>query len=69
MRSLMFKLNCAVQALKEIAAQVGKTDWDFSIDPCSNNTIWETPKSEARPAYNNTLNCTCSDRVCHVTHL
>ena len=60
------KTNCAVQALKEIAVQVKKRDWNFSIDPCSNHTIWITPTSNAWPAYNNSVNCNCSSGVCHV---
>ncbi|KAM2173547.1 hypothetical protein ACFX1R_038374 [Malus domestica] len=34
-----------VEALKEIRTQLGKKDWNFSIDPCSNSTNWATPKS------------------------
>ncbi|GAV80564.1 LRR_1 domain-containing protein/Pkinase_Tyr domain-containing protein/Malectin domain-containing protein [Cephalotus follicularis] len=57
-----------VQALKEIAEQLGKTDWNFSINPCSNDSNWVTPKSVDRPLYNNTLICNCSypGGVCHV---
>lgn len=57
------------EALKEIAAQVGKKDWNFSIDPCSNHTIWKTPKSNDIPWYNNTVNCTCNLGICHVIHI
>ncbi|KAM7270467.1 hypothetical protein ACFE04_029681 [Oxalis oulophora] len=49
-----------VDALKEIATQLGKTDWNFNINPCSNGSSWVTPTSTDRPLYNNTLNCNCS---------
>ncbi|ONI10810.1 hypothetical protein PRUPE_4G069300 [Prunus persica] len=56
------------EALEEIAKQLGKTDWNFNINPCNNNTNWDTPKSTANPLYNNTLECNCSYRggFCHV---
>uniref|UniRef100_A0A2P2MT00 Uncharacterized protein MANES_16G044400 n=1 Tax=Rhizophora mucronata TaxID=61149 RepID=A0A2P2MT00_RHIMU len=66
-----------VQALREIAKQVGKKDWNFSVDPCGNH--WQTPKptsnSEAAKTYaqtyNNSLICNCSYPmgVCHVTSM
>ncbi|XP_057986149.1 probable LRR receptor-like serine/threonine-protein kinase At1g07650 isoform X4 [Hevea brasiliensis] len=60
-----------VQALREIAKQVGKEDWNFSVDPCSNHSSWQTPKPEAMPWYNNSLICNCKglDGVCHVEKL
>ncbi|KAL6206762.1 hypothetical protein ACLB2K_024009 [Fragaria x ananassa] len=63
-----------VAALKEIATQIGKTDWDFSVDPCLNDTThtsWATPKSADRPLFNNTLTCNCSfpDGSCHVINI
>ncbi|KAL6202045.1 hypothetical protein ACLB2K_025756 [Fragaria x ananassa] len=60
-----------VEALKEIAAQIGKNDWNFSVDPCSNDTSWATPISAARPLFNNTVTCNCSfsDGACHVTSI
>ncbi|KAL6201309.1 hypothetical protein ACLB2K_025023 [Fragaria x ananassa] len=56
-----------VAALEEIAKQIGKTDWDFSVDPC----LWTTPQSDDRPLFNNTLNCNCSftDGSCHVINI
>jgi hypothetical protein len=61
----------AVEALREVAAQVGKKDWDFSVDPCSNESSWLTPMSDLRPLYNNSLICHCSypAGVCHVVQL
>ncbi|KAL0011467.1 hypothetical protein SO802_006575 [Lithocarpus litseifolius] len=60
-----------VQALREIAAQVGKKDWNFGVDPCSNDSSWATPHSSLRPLYNNSLICNCSypSGVCHVIKL
>ncbi|KAL6201305.1 hypothetical protein ACLB2K_025019 [Fragaria x ananassa] len=63
-----------VAALEEIATQIGKTDWDFSVDPCLNDTThtsWATPKSAYRPLFNNTLTCNCSfpDGSCHVINI
>ncbi|XP_059435612.1 probable LRR receptor-like serine/threonine-protein kinase At1g07650 [Corylus avellana] len=60
-----------VEALGEIATQVGKKDWDFRVDPCSNDSSWATPKSDLRPLYNNSLICNCSypAGVCHVVKL
>ncbi|XP_024198025.1 probable leucine-rich repeat receptor-like serine/threonine-protein kinase At3g14840 [Rosa chinensis] len=60
-----------VEALKEIATQIGKKDWNFSVDPCSNDTSWATPISAARPLFNNTVTCNCSfsDGACHVTNI
>ena len=61
----------AVQALREIAAQVGKKDWNFGVDPFSNDSIWATLRSSLRPLYNNSLICNCSypSGVCHVIKL
>ncbi|KAK2988681.1 hypothetical protein RJ640_012717 [Escallonia rubra] len=45
---------CAVNALKEIAEQLGKSDWDFNLNPCDGNSNWTTPKRKDLPVYNNT---------------
>ncbi|TQE00753.1 hypothetical protein C1H46_013692 [Malus baccata] len=60
-----------VETLKEIAKQIGKKDWNFSIDPCINDTNWATPKSANLPHYNNTVICNCStpDGFCHVVSI
>lgn len=64
-------LYYAVEALREIAMQLGKKDWNFNVDPCSNDSSWQTPKSSLRPLYNNSLICNCSnpDGGCHVVQL
>ncbi|XP_023730744.1 probable LRR receptor-like serine/threonine-protein kinase At1g07650 isoform X2 [Lactuca sativa] len=60
-----------VEALREIAEQVGKRDWNFSLNPCDGNPNWATPKRIEMPLYANTLNCSCSfpRNVCHVVSL
>ncbi|PRQ29285.1 putative protein kinase RLK-Pelle-DLSV family [Rosa chinensis] len=63
-----------VEALEEIAKQIGKKDWDFTVDPCLNDTThtsWATPKPADRPLFNNTLTCNCSfpDGSCHVINI
>ncbi|KAF5475281.1 hypothetical protein F2P56_007104 [Juglans regia] len=58
-----------VDALQEIAAQLGKKDWNRSVNHC-NAASWRTPNSVGAP-YNNTVNCNCSypDGVCHVVQI
>ncbi|KAF1898071.1 hypothetical protein Lal_00032835 [Lupinus albus] len=49
-----------VKALKDIANKLGKKDWDFSIDPCSEE------------AEENSITCNCSfanGTICHVTNI
>ncbi|PON54669.1 Mitogen-activated protein kinase kinase kinase [Parasponia andersonii] len=45
-----------VQAIKEIASQLNKKDWNFS-DPCSNKTTVDSPHTDQ---YFNTIICNCS---------
>ncbi|CAJ2659564.1 unnamed protein product [Trifolium pratense] len=55
------------KALKDIANSLGKKDWNFDIDPCSNKPNWATP---AVPhVSDNNVSCDCSvagDNFCHV---
>ncbi|KAB2601362.1 LRR receptor-like serine/threonine-protein kinase [Pyrus ussuriensis x Pyrus communis] len=53
-----------VEALREIAVQLNKKDWNFS-DPCSNIPTISIPHADQ---YNNTLVCNCSfsGNVCHI---
>ncbi|XP_019198423.1 PREDICTED: probable leucine-rich repeat receptor-like serine/threonine-protein kinase At3g14840 [Ipomoea nil] len=55
-------------ALGEIAKQLVKKDWNFSVNPCDNNSNWMTPQRNDMPLYNNSLTCDCSfaGGVCHV---
>nr|GLL45905.1 Protein kinase domain-containing protein [Ipomoea trifida] len=58
-----------VNALKEIADQVGKKDWDFGLNPCdANNSNWLTPTDWDNPLYTNNLTCDCTfpAGICHV---
>ncbi|GMY37755.1 probable LRR receptor-like serine/threonine-protein kinase At1g07650 isoform X1 [Fagus crenata] len=58
---------CAEEALKEIAEQLRKEDWNFNVNPC-NDSSWITPDSGQTSTYNNTVICNCSyaGDVCHV---
>ncbi|KAI3521588.1 hypothetical protein L1887_11059 [Cichorium endivia] len=60
-----------VYALREIGGQLGKKDWDFSLNPCDGNPNWATPQNAVMPRYNNTVECNCSypGNVCHVVSL
>ncbi|XP_049380075.1 probable LRR receptor-like serine/threonine-protein kinase At1g07650 [Solanum stenotomum] len=55
-------------ALKEIAEQMDKKDWDFDLNPCDGNTNWTTPKIDKISMYVNNVTCNCStpDGFCHV---
>ncbi|KAI3796752.1 hypothetical protein L1987_39436 [Smallanthus sonchifolius] len=52
-----------LNALKEIAKQLGKEDWNFSLNPCDENPNWSTP------GFQNAVNCTCSPDACHVVNI
>ncbi|CAL2252070.1 unnamed protein product [Prunus armeniaca] len=51
-----------VEALKEIVKQLGKTEWNFSVNPCDKYANWDMA---------NTLGCNCSyrDEFCHVVSI
>ena len=57
-------VGLAVEALREIAEQLNKKDWNFG-DPCSNIPTFSSPHTDQ---YNNTLVCNCSfsGNVCHI---
>ncbi|KAM5586344.1 hypothetical protein ABKV19_005321 [Rosa sericea] len=66
-----------VQALKDIAKTLGKTNWNFSADPCSGEYGWIT-QADKYFANNVTCgNCTTSDaandtrtdQICHVVSI
>ncbi|KAF4347434.1 hypothetical protein G4B88_029906 [Cannabis sativa] len=54
-----------VQAIKEIAKELNKNDWNFS-DPCSNETTIDRPRISDK--YSNTIICNCSisANFCHI---
>ncbi|KAK6268572.1 hypothetical protein QUC31_012732 [Theobroma cacao] len=58
-----------VQALREIAAELGKKDWNFSENPCSNkSSSFTEPLPPNMPlAINSTVTCSCSPNgECHI---
>lgn len=67
-----------VQALKDIAKTLGKTNWNFSADPCSGEYGWIT-QADKYNANNVTCgHCTTSDaanatgttdQICHVVSM
>nr|GMD06756.1 probable LRR receptor-like serine/threonine-protein kinase At1g07650 isoform X4 [Ipomoea batatas] len=58
-------------ALSEIADQLGKKGWNFSLNPCDGDPSWNTPPQDAWPIYQNSVlcNCTYSDGFCHVENM
>ncbi|XVF79048.1 hypothetical protein PTKIN_Ptkin14bG0188500 [Pterospermum kingtungense] len=60
-----------VEALQSIARTLGKTNWNFSIDPCSGDENWNTNNSKASDA--NVVTCDCSfnnnNTICHVVRI
>ncbi|XP_027191469.1 probable LRR receptor-like serine/threonine-protein kinase At1g07650 isoform X2 [Cicer arietinum] len=55
------------KALEDIANSLGKKDWNFDIDPCSNNSNWATPTISNIVENNVTCNCSVAgDNFCHV---
>ncbi|XP_058745446.1 probable leucine-rich repeat receptor-like serine/threonine-protein kinase At3g14840 isoform X2 [Vicia villosa] len=56
------------KALEDIGKSLGKKDWNFDIDPCSNKPNWFTPPIPKILENNVTCNCSVpSDNFCHVT--
>ncbi|XP_014523048.1 probable leucine-rich repeat receptor-like serine/threonine-protein kinase At3g14840 isoform X2 [Vigna radiata var. radiata] len=57
-----------VQALKDIAKTLGKSDWDFNVDPCSENPKWTLPGPyDSKLVPRNNVSCNCSiHKFCHV---
>ncbi|AES66504.2 putative non-specific serine/threonine protein kinase [Medicago truncatula] len=58
------------KALEVIAKSLGKKDWNFDIDPCSNKPNWVTP-TIPNVVENNVI-CNCSvagDNFCHVVEI
>ncbi|KAK8353525.1 hypothetical protein V6Z12_A05G163900 [Gossypium hirsutum] len=59
-----------LKALHEIAAELGKKDWNFSENPCNNKSSWFTPPpTHGSQAINNstvTCNCSFTNGECHI---
>ncbi|GLU18027.1 hypothetical protein SLE2022_343500 [Rubroshorea leprosula] len=43
-----------LKALRDIAKTLGKTDWNFSVDPCSGESGWFSPPKDR---FENSVNC------------
>ncbi|KAF6173364.1 hypothetical protein GIB67_027059, partial [Kingdonia uniflora] len=56
-----------VKTLEEIANSLGKTNWNFSVDPCSGEQGWITPNPIK--GLENNVSCNCTTTVCHVTDI
>ncbi|KDP24892.1 hypothetical protein JCGZ_25154 [Jatropha curcas] len=57
--------NDEVEGLREIGKTLGKTDWNFSVDPCSRQSGWANPAT----GQDNNITCDCSfsnGTICHV---
>ncbi|EYU38244.1 hypothetical protein MIMGU_mgv11b008016mg [Erythranthe guttata] len=57
-----------VISLQVVAKSLGKTDWNFSVDPCSGLSGWVI-LNPAIKEFENTLTCDCTfdnNTVCHV---
>lgn len=54
-----------VEALRQSAKTLGKTNWNFSVDPCSGGSGWSTSVD------NNVTcdNCSSDGTVCHVVQM
>ncbi|XP_030929936.1 probable leucine-rich repeat receptor-like serine/threonine-protein kinase At3g14840 isoform X2 [Quercus lobata] len=54
-----------IRALRDIAKTLGKTDWNFNVDPCSAPSVWVKNLDDA-------VNCSCSipnTTGCHVVSI
>ncbi|KAK2999255.1 hypothetical protein RJ639_024227, partial [Escallonia herrerae] len=51
-----------LKALNQSAIALGKTDWNFSVDPCSTgqNSNWIIIPEK------NAVTCDCNNSVCHI---
>ncbi|KAL6570544.1 hypothetical protein OROGR_000094 [Orobanche gracilis] len=59
-----------VESLKVIARTLGKSDWNFSVDPCSGLSGWVTQNPVK--GNENALTCVCTfenNTVCHVVSI
>ncbi|CAL5342057.1 unnamed protein product [Camellia sinensis] len=62
--------NDEVQALQQIANTLGKTDWNFSANPCSGEYGWATPHPVS--GSENSVTCNCSfnnNTLCHIVSI
>ncbi|XP_011014342.1 PREDICTED: probable leucine-rich repeat receptor-like serine/threonine-protein kinase At3g14840 [Populus euphratica] len=56
-----------VEALRDIAKTIGKTNWNFSADPCGGQWGWVDPNPVKGNENAVSCNCTFSNgTICHV---
>ncbi|MBA0549862.1 hypothetical protein Golob_020869 [Gossypium lobatum] len=58
-----------VEALKSIGKTLGKTNWNFSIDPCSSRDESWAKFAEKGAYYVNNVTCDCSSTPCHIVRM
>ncbi|KAI3764516.1 hypothetical protein L2E82_14526 [Cichorium intybus] len=60
-----------LNALREIAKELGKKDWNFDLNPCDGDPSWNSSLEGQNPQFNNSVVCDCSypGGVCHVIHI
>nr|KAJ0213831.1 hypothetical protein LSAT_V11C400172000 [Lactuca sativa] len=49
-----------VNALREIAKELGKEDWNFDLNTCDGDPSWNTNVQDPSSQYNNSVVCDCS---------
>ncbi|THG07242.1 hypothetical protein TEA_023755 [Camellia sinensis var. sinensis] len=60
--------NDEMEALREIAEQLGEKGWNFNLKHCDENLTWQTPIRDFSLTHDCTVNCTCpSDDECHIS--
>nr|DAD37722.1 TPA_asm: hypothetical protein HUJ06_008363 [Nelumbo nucifera] len=62
-REVKIRQSKVVEALRQIAIKLGKTDWDFTVDPCSGQSGWNV---DAPNEPRNVIKCECN-ATCHIT--
>ncbi|KAG9152778.1 hypothetical protein Leryth_021765, partial [Lithospermum erythrorhizon] len=67
--SVPFPPQEEVDALREIAKELHKEDWNFNLNPCNKNTNWFTPYTPDRPTFINQVDCNCTANECHVSDI
>ncbi|CAH1416318.1 unnamed protein product [Lactuca virosa] len=60
-----------VNALREIAKELGKKNWNFSLNPCDGDPSWNTNVTDTGSQFKNSVLCDCSypGGVCHVAEI
>lgn len=60
-----------MNALREIAKELGKKKWNFSLNPCGGDPSWNTNVTDTGSQFKNSVLCDCSypGGVCHVVEM